>query len=64
MLSGLTYKLCLNETLKYGVYGLLNEMKAQIYPFDFLCLHFDFSLTLFCLKVHQAPFWIFLNSFL
>ena len=63
MLSGLTYKLCLNETLKYGVYGLLNEMKAHIYPFVFLFLHLDFSLTLFCLKVDRAPFGIFLKSF-
>ena len=63
MLSNLTRKLCLNETLKYGVDGLLNEMKAQVYPFVFLCLHLDFSFTLFCLKVHRAPFWIFLRSF-
>ena len=63
MLSSLTHKLCLNETLKYGVDGLLNEMKAQIYPFVFLCLHLDFSFMIFCLKVHRAPFWIFLRSF-
>ena len=62
MLSSLTYTLCLNETLKYGVDGLLNEMKAQIYPFVFLCLLFESSLTLFCLKVDRAPFWIFLKS--
>ena len=63
MLSSFTHKLCLNETLKYGVYGLLNEMKAHIYPFVFLFLHLDFSLTLFCLKVDRAPFGIFLKSF-